>query len=104
MLNLTDEAAKKEQADSVASLIRSMRDMLLLRTDRMAQTQKLHQFNSFWLDYTLKGITSKSLVLRLFSWDQLGDIIKQAELSRPLADSYLGIFSPCPSLNHYEWK
>lgn len=86
---LSEDAAKREQSDQMTLLIRSIRDLLLARSDHQSQQRKLVKFNSFWLEYTRKGLVSGSLVLRLFSWDQVHDIVQEAIASRFFAESYI---------------
>ena len=88
LLSLSDEQAKRETSDCVTSLIRYLKDLYYFRADSLMLLRKQEIFHSFWLDYTLKGIKSGSLVLRLFSWEQIYEIIKETMNGRPYAESY----------------
>jgi len=45
-------------------------------------------FQQFWLRNTLKLLRCNSIVLRLFGWEQVQDILRIAVTTRPLAASY----------------
>ena len=54
-----------------------------------ATEMKLKSFDEFWLEWTLKMVNCSSIVIKLFAWEQIQDIIKEARLTRPPANRYL---------------
>ena len=49
----------------------------------------LNEFFTFWRALALKLITSQSLPLKLFGWNEIDDLIKEARRSAPPPKSYL---------------
>lgn len=81
ILRLSEDQIKKESTETFANLIRA----ILSRRDRERQIN----FNAFWLEHTLKVMNSNSIVLKLFAWDQVHEIIREAVYSRPPPLRYL---------------
>jgi hypothetical protein len=92
LISLSEEQAKLESAYAISQLIRTIgqaNNCQLARLDKATQYRKVQQFHRFWLDHTAKAIKSNSLVLRLFGWDQIHELIKESNFTRPLAESYI---------------
>eukprot|EP01034_Spumella_vulgaris_P021785 gene21785-27854_t len=51
--------------------------------------QNMNTFFEFWLELVLKLTNSASLVLKLFGWEQLGEIMTEAKQRRIPASSYV---------------
>ena len=49
----------------------------------------VEKFRVFWFENTFKFMNSGSLVMKLFAWEQLNDLILEAKLTRPLASTYI---------------
>lgn len=90
LLTLGDEQLKRENTESLLSLIRALGQVYnWLSLNSPASSGGILAFQTFWLDHTLKVINSGSLVLKLFGLDQVQELIREAYLTRPLAFSYL---------------
>ncbi|KAJ1429291.1 hypothetical protein B484DRAFT_430987, partial [Ochromonadaceae sp. CCMP2298] len=88
MLALPDEQLKRENTDVMACLVQVVCNVC----NNLAASgtpQAVDRFQTFWFENTLKLMNSKSLVMKLFAWDQVSDIILEAKATRPLAASYL---------------
>ena len=81
LMDLSEERVKKESTDSLSALIRS----LLPRRNK----ERLMAFYDFWLSHTLKMMNCASIVLKLFAWDQLHEVIREAVATRPPPRRYL---------------
>ena len=90
LLTLGDEQLKRENTDSLLSLIRALGQVYnWLSLHSPSSAGGILSFQTFWLDHTLKVINSGSLVLKLFGLDQVQELIREAYLMRPLAHSYI---------------
>ena len=93
LLTLSDEQLKRENTEHLNGLIRA----LCHAHAWTSPTQPLEAgveagvlaFQSFWLEHTLKVINCGSLVLKLFGWDQVQELIREAYQTRPYAVSYV---------------
>ena len=52
---------------------------------KIAEVEDAESFMEFWLSLTFTYIRSSSLPLRLFAWEQMGDLIESARKARPPA-------------------
>ncbi|KAJ1413367.1 hypothetical protein B484DRAFT_170990 [Ochromonadaceae sp. CCMP2298] len=83
VLELPDEQIRRESTESIAQLIHTLSKACSHLASR-GRVQAKSQFHSFWFANTLNFLDSQSLVMNLFAWDQLGEIIAQAEASSAL--------------------
>ena len=89
LLSLSDEQLKRENTDSLHSLIGALGQVYQwLSLNSPSSSGGVSAFQTFWLDHTLKVINSGSLVLKLFGLDQVQELIRDAYYTRPLARSY----------------
>jgi ubiquitin carboxyl-terminal hydrolase 9/24 len=49
----------------------------------------LYEFFAFWRELSLRLITSSSLPLRLFGWDEISTLITESERARPIPRAYM---------------
>ena len=83
----SDEKLKKLNHDAL-DMIRADLQRLF---DRMVVTRRteMYAFYKFWRALTLKLITSQSLPLKLFGWDQANDLIVASAAHRPPARKFI---------------
>ena len=94
ILALTEDQIKKEPTDIVSNLIRT----LLSRKEREPK-ERQENYNNFWLELTYKTVISNTIVLRLFAWEQVNEIIREAVANRPFARKYLIRGAGCEYVN-----
>lgn len=82
-------------------ILNSIRQLLQRIYDRLVGTHRAQtiQFYAFWQALTLKLITSQSLPLKLFGWDQLTDLIEAASAHRPPPKSFSVAGAGCGFVN-----
>lgn len=85
---LPDEIAKKESTDVLSELIQSIGIGCNIFPDS-SKTPSPIIFYSFWFKCILKFMNSSSLVLKLFGWEQLSELLGVAKMNRPFASSYI---------------
>jgi ubiquitin C-terminal hydrolase len=88
LLTMTEEQAKKENSDSVASLIRYIGVAFCEDFEKPEQIVKAAAFHQFWMKYAFRAVQSGSLVLKLFGWDQVNELVREAICTRPPVDAY----------------
>lgn len=83
----SEESSWKKQANDVLSKV--LGDLKVI-FDKLASVKRAETFKfyEFWRKLTLKLITSQSLPLRLFGWEQIGDLIDASRDMRPPPKSY----------------
>jgi len=80
--SMSDEQSKKESTDHLGQLIRAIGLVCLAGAEGEVYQYRQRLFYNFWMDFTLKGVQSASIVLRLAGWDQVGELIKEALSSK----------------------
>jgi ubiquitin C-terminal hydrolase len=88
LLTMTEEQAKKENSDSVASLIRYIGVAQCDDFEKGQQVAKAASFHEFWMKYAFRAVQSGSLVLKLFGWDQINELVREAISTRPPVEEY----------------
>lgn len=92
LLSLSDEVAKKENTDILQEILRLLSSIWTSCTPKAASPLAVHQhmtgFHKFWMGYISKLIRSSSLVLKLFGWEQVNDLILDAKAKRADAASF----------------
>jgi ubiquitin C-terminal hydrolase len=81
LINLPEDLAKRESTDTLSAMIRS----LLPKNNEL----RLKKYYEFWLNHTLKMMNCGSIVLKLFAWDQLHEVIREAIATRPPPNRFL---------------
>jgi len=81
LMDLPEEQVKKESSESLSGLLRCL-------MPRQGD-DKVEEFYAFWLKYVLKMMECRSIVLKLFAWEQVHDIIREAISTRPPPNRYL---------------
>lgn len=89
IIGMNDQTLKKFSTDA----IHKIRCSLGLTYERIAASKTnnshsaypmaIHEHHEFWRELALKLITSQSLPLRLFGWEQVGKIIEDCETLQP---------------------
>jgi len=95
----SDESSwKKQQANDVLSKV--VGDLKLI-FDKIAslRREETFKFYEFWRKLTLKLITSQSLPVRLFGWEQVGDLIDASREMMPPPKSYFVEGAGCSFVN-----
>ena len=79
--NASEEALKRQAHESLNTIRYDTQRIF----EKLAASHRkeLYQFYEFWRHLTLKLINSKSLPLRLFGWEQVGEIIDACAEMRP---------------------
>lgn len=85
LAQLPDELAKKESTDSISGLVQCIGSVLNTLPTKAAYQER---FFLFWFTCVEKYINSSSIVVRLFGWDQLAEMIHEVRFIRPHAASY----------------
>lgn len=85
MVNLPDELVKKENTDIVSSVIQNISILVSLLSLKDIFQER---FYVFWFDCIMRYINSSSIVVKLFGWEQLADIIAEVRSERPFSTSY----------------
>ena len=82
VLRMTDEQMKKDtNHDSLNKLIHTIRDISTFREP----LSRHGEFQEFWLEFALKLSRSGSIVLKLYSWDVIQNLVEYANRNRPQA-------------------
>eukprot|EP01038_Epipyxis_sp_PR26KG_P004500 gene4500-6357_t len=89
IISLPDESLKKENLDNLNQVIHVVGQLCGSLSNKAQVPSNLDNFYAFWFQHTLKCMNSGSLVLKLFSWEQINELITEAKNSRPIANSYL---------------
>jgi hypothetical protein len=81
MNNCDEEALKKFPSENMMGMIHDLQRVF----DRLmiSRRDSTYEFYEFWRGLILKHITSKSLPLKLFGWQQVDDILEASEMHRP---------------------
>lgn len=80
-LSETDEQLKKDRAlDAVPRVLSALK--------KLSSNGEEDRFYEFWISFTARLMNSGTLVLRLFAWDQVNLIIRDAVSKKPLAQAY----------------
>jgi ubiquitin C-terminal hydrolase len=89
LVNLHDEVLKKENTETMGSLINVI-GTIYNNSSLVNKNQNRFQepFYQFWFKMILKFMNSSSLVVKLFGWEQLNDLIVDIKSIRPLAGSF----------------
>jgi len=100
--NADDGALKKISTDQLAEIQRDLQRIF----DKLTSTRRdlTNEYYEFWRTLALKLITSKSLPLKLFGWEQVDDMIKACSEHRPPPRSFNVTNAGCPYVNgSYEY-
>jgi ubiquitin carboxyl-terminal hydrolase 9/24 len=85
VVNLPDEVVKKENTDSLSLVIQSIGTLVsLLSLKDLFQDR----FFIFWFDCIVRYINSSSIVVKLFGWEQMAEIIEEVKSERPFATKF----------------
>jgi ubiquitin carboxyl-terminal hydrolase 9/24 len=89
----SDDRLKKQPHE----ILSCTREDLQKLFDRLVITRRkeTYTFYEFWRALTLKLITSQSLPLKLFGWDQVSDLIVASARYRPPAKSFIASGAGC---------
>jgi ubiquitin C-terminal hydrolase len=82
LLTLPEDTIKKESTDFITNLITCMRP-------RSKSDPFFKQYNLFWLEHTARMMSCKSILLKLFAWEQMHDITREAARTRPPPSQYV---------------
>ena len=82
LLNLPDDVVKKEPVDVISSLINAIRP-------KSDADSFVKDFQTFWLEHTAKMMNCSSILLKLFAWEQMHDITREAARTRPTPSKYI---------------
>jgi hypothetical protein len=95
--NTSEDALKKLSHDSLSGVRSDLQRIF----DRLVPTRRkdTHDFYAFWRSLTLKFITSQSLPLRLFGWDQVGELIGACGEMRPPPRAFMASGAGCTFVN-----
>mmetsp|Transcript_1602 Transcript_1602/g.2995 ORF Transcript_1602/g.2995 Transcript_1602/m.2995 type:complete len:2808 (-) Transcript_1602:373-8796(-) len=81
LLELPEDTIKKESTDFINNLITCMRPK--------GKSDPLYKkYNVFWLEHTAKMMNCKSILLKLFAWEQMHEITREAARTRPTPSQY----------------
>lgn len=85
VVNLPDEVVKKENTDSLSLVIQSIGTLVsFLSLKELFQDR----FFIFWFDCIVRYINSSSIVVKLFGWEQIAEIIQEVKSERPFATKF----------------
>ena len=96
----TDEALKKLPTDHLNTVQHDLQRIF----DRLVSTRResTYEFYQFWRALILKLITSQSLPLKLFGWQQVDDILEASAEHRPPPRGFVVSEAGCTFVNgHY---
>lgn len=88
ILLLPDEQLKRENTEVLNHVLRCICG-LCRHLAAIGLTEYTERFRLFWFENTVKVMNSGSLVLKLFAWEQFGELLQEAKFARPLASSYI---------------
>eukprot|EP01039_Chlorochromonas_danica_P010659 gene10659-11821_t len=96
---LPDEILKKEATDVMSSLIQAVGSVFYTQLNEpnyssssnpgSLHAQRDEAFFHFWYQMIWKCITSSSLIVKLFGYDQLNELLVELKGLRPLAGSFI---------------
>ena len=81
LLALPEDTIKKESTDSINNIISCMRP-------KSKADPLFMKYNVFWLEHTAKMMNCKSILLKLFAWEQMHEITREAARTRPTPSQY----------------
>ena len=81
LLMLPEDTLKKESTDYINNLLTAMRP-------KSKNDPNFKAFNLFWLEHTAKMMNCNSILLKLFAWDQMHEITREATRTRPTPSEY----------------
>jgi ubiquitin C-terminal hydrolase len=87
-MEMPEEALKKENTEVLSSILHAFDGIQSCRSDKVENFKKQFNYHGFWMLYTLKLLKCNSLVLRLYGWDQIQEILKKANLTAPKCAEY----------------
>jgi ubiquitin carboxyl-terminal hydrolase 9/24 len=94
---LSDDDLKKMPSDQLTLIQRDLQHIFdILISTRRSST---YEFYQFWRSLVLKLISSQSLPLRLFGWEQVGDLIDACADHRPPPRMFVVSGAGCPFVN-----
>lgn len=96
IVNLPDEVVKKENTESLSSVIQSIGTLVSFLSLKDIFHEKYY---IFWFDCVVRYINSSSIVVKLFGWEQMADLIQDIKSERPLAPSFLVEGAGSPFVN-----
>lgn len=82
LMRMSEDELKKESTDHLSQLITHL---ILPNNSSMTDDARYN----FWLQHTLKMMNCSSIVLKLYAWDQVNDIIREALNTKPHASEYI---------------
>jgi len=84
------EMKAADYVDLLIDILESLKEICKCGVDISQPQFKLAQiFHPFWQDFTVKLISSGSILLKLMAWDQMNELIIEAHKSTPRAESYI---------------
>lgn len=89
MLNLSDDILKKDTCNELNLIIKIIGVILVWLQEHNKPLHLFHKFYQFWFDFIKKLASSGSLVLKLFAWDCLQELVKYVNDTSPNPKSYL---------------
>ena len=95
IIGMDDIMLKKFSTDSINKIRQSLSNtynrIAESRTNNVMSSypMAIHEYHEFWRELALKLITSQSLPLRLFGWEQVGKIIEDSEYNQPPPRAYI---------------
>jgi ubiquitin C-terminal hydrolase len=92
LLSMSEEQLKKESTDHMSHMI-----TLLISPKNSAMSKDARY--QFWLQHTLKMMNCSSIVLKLYAWDQVNDIIREALATKPHPLEYIVRQAGTPIVN-----
>jgi ubiquitin carboxyl-terminal hydrolase 9/24 len=95
--SLSDEALKKLPTDALSQTQKELQRIF----DRLVATRRsaTYDFYQFWRALVLRLITSNSLPLKLFGWEQVGGMIEASAEHRPPPRAFIVTNAGCPFVN-----
>mmetsp|Transcript_32541 Transcript_32541/g.66280 ORF Transcript_32541/g.66280 Transcript_32541/m.66280 type:complete len:2909 (-) Transcript_32541:130-8856(-) len=95
IIEMDDQTLKKFSTDAIYKIRQSLGTTYQRIADsktnnnHSAYPMAIHEHHEFWRELALKLITSQSLPLRLFGWEQVGKLIEDCEVHQPPPRSYI---------------
>ena len=81
IMSLTEEQLKKDNVlENLRYTFQSLKELCF---------NDINMFYKFWMDHTIKLMRSGTLLLKLFSWEQMQELIVEAADTDPHVSSYL---------------
>jgi Ubiquitin carboxyl-terminal hydrolase len=93
----SDEALKKIPTEQLSTIVHHLQKIF----DRLISSRRrsTYEFYEFWRGLTLKLITSQSLPLKLFGWEQISDVIEASVEHAPPPRSFIVTNAGCTFVN-----